>query len=252
MSEANRVDEVQSLREELLVYSQRVVDLTKYAVTATAALLALAVTAATPSGWRWFVALLPLALLVPAAVLTLNTNAQIARIATYLRTYYSTEYPYEARLQAFRRDPPRRWPRQFAGVLWSFLVAGWICITVSLVQLRPLLSSQPSVSAPLPGSALVLVSLAALLWLVMTIHLIGQSHEHQLGRGSLEAECEKRWKTVRGSTGGGAVREPSPSPVEPSDHRRSWSRQPRWHLRMRFLPRLRDPFWVAERSRWYG
>jgi len=85
--------EFSALRREIVEYSGKIIDLTKFSIVTSVALLGFA---AGSGKHGWLIALLPLLVVFPLSELILNYKFQIARIASYLRVFHK-EFPYESR-----------------------------------------------------------------------------------------------------------------------------------------------------------
>jgi hypothetical protein len=125
--------EISSLRAELVRYSDQVLDLIKFAVTATSALIGFGLSRVDYTAG--YIVLVPLLILAPSLSLAMNRRQNIVRIATYLRAFAGDEFKYESRLWQLRQHRDIPWTNYPYSTLQMFVIPGFVCIALSFLLL---------------------------------------------------------------------------------------------------------------------
>jgi hypothetical protein len=166
--------EVTCLRNELIKYEDQIVDLTKFAITASSILLGFGLSQSGPAAG--FIVLVPLVVIAPLLQLMLNRHLNIVRVATYLWAFAGESFRFEERLWKFRKDSVLPRGSFATGTRGLLLMIGFVCILLSFVLLRP------------SGSSMLLPSIAVVLWSGFAIVHYRDWQRVQLG-GNMTGEC---------------------------------------------------------------
>lgn len=170
--------EVSSLRAELVRYSDQILDLVKFAVTATSALVGFGLSRGDYTAG--YIALVPLLILAPSLSLVMNRRQNIVRIATYLRAFGGHKFAYESRLWRLRQRRDIHWVNYQFTILGVFIIIGFVCITMSFLFLLA------------EGLLLLIPGLVGLVWLGFSVAQWRMSRHILLG-GGLDGVLFNAW-----------------------------------------------------------
>jgi hypothetical protein len=175
--------EISSLRTELVRYSDQMLDLVKFAVTATSVLIGFGLSAEDPTDG--YIVLVPLLILASSFSLAMNRRQNIVRIATYLRAFAGEEFEYESRLWQLRQRRDLPWVSYQLTTLQVFIITGFICVILSFL----LLIDQ--------GLLLLIPGVAGLMWIGFSITQWRMSRRILMG-GGLDRILFSAWNQTRG------------------------------------------------------
>lgn len=147
--------EISSLRSEIVNYSGQVLDLVKFAVTASCALIGFGLSRGDHTAG--YILLVPLLILAPSQSLVMNRRQGIVRIAAYLRAFAGEEFKYESRLWQIRQRHDIPWVSYQFSIFQVFVTTGFVCIALSFFFLIE------------KGLLMIIPFLAGLLWLLFSI-----------------------------------------------------------------------------------
>jgi hypothetical protein len=187
--------EISSLRDEIAADARQCLDLTKYAVAFTTALIGAALTTNS-----FLIALLPILVLLAARAEIINKKGNTLRIATYLTIFGRSKMRYEYRLWLLRlktrEDPLKGWSGHAFGTFQILSLAGYVSIVASSYLLYfPIYRYAPDslfkrILLWLPISIITLLS-----W-----HMVTKWQQKRLrnmvGHGQLEHDLQRRWKNL--------------------------------------------------------
>jgi len=175
--------EISSLRAELVRYSDHILDLVKFAVTATSALIGFGLSRGDHTAG--YILLVPLLILAPSLSLAMNRRQNIVRIATYLRAFAGDRFEYESRLWQLRQRRDIPWVSYQLSTLQVFIITGFVCIALSFLFLLG------------EGLLLLVPGLAGLAWIGFSIGQWRMSRRILMG-GGLDGILFNAWRQTLG------------------------------------------------------
>ena len=190
----SKESEYTSLREELIRNSTRIADWTKFAIVTTVALIgyALGKSPKTDDSLAWAIAFLPMAVVFPAIVLSLNHKFQIARIASYIRVQFGETHPYELHLRQMRDVKGFPHPSFEMGSWGTVLVVGIVAVLASVIAVE----WRWSVISFVRGVITVACSVS---WGYFCRWVYMRNNEMKMGK-ELEDRLATQWEKIVGST----------------------------------------------------
>lgn len=192
--------EVSALRDEVLADQKHSIELANFAITASMAVVAYAL-----SQENALVVLLPLAILAAARREVTNRRANVVRIATYMHVFAGCMFRYEARLWHWRqkqhKSPLSGWSGDFSGTFRLLTYGGYLCVVASsILVVKEFIKGSTAITwRSLDGLALALNALAIVAgtigWQYVT-RAEGRRLKSIVDHGVKEKELLERWRAI--------------------------------------------------------